>query len=356
MKGTRSTYGRTALLGAFLLLALPGCLSAFGGGMSDELRQKGVPAPAEILEIWDTGWTINDNPVIGMKVRVRPSDRPPFEATIEKTTVSRIAVPQFQPGNGVWVRFDPDDPRVVAVDPEGGSRPVASSGNPFRDGFVKATNVGAGFLPPPAVPALYLGTADSAADAQALYENDYALLGAASATGAPDPSQVLAHGKEVGAALVVVYGRFLPADGRSLEVLPYRPRPAGAGREASSAVAGGPAALFSNLGADGQVAAYWGKTRPAILGIVSRPLDGEEQARLGRRDGIVVEGVSNGSPAEAAGIQAGDVVVAVDGKPLPDAREVPARITSLAGRRVRFDLLREGRPVSVDVSLNPASP
>ncbi|MCE7959552.1 MAG: PDZ domain-containing protein, partial [Acidobacteria bacterium ACB2] len=65
---------------------------------------------------------------------------------------------------------------------------------------------------------------------------------------------------------------------------------------------------------------------------------------------------SSRSPAEAAGIQAGDVVVAVDGRPLPDAREVPALITSLAGRKVRFDLLRGGRPLSVDVSLHPASP
>lgn len=355
MKRMRSASRRVGPLGALSALVLSGCLSTFGGGMSDELREKGVSAPADVLEIWDTGWTINDNPVIGMKVRVRPADRPAFEATIEKTTVSRIAVPQFQPGARLWVRFDPDDPRLVAVDPEGPSRPAASSGNPYRDGFVGSTNVGASFLPPPAAPAVYLGTADSAADVQALYENDYALLGASSASGAPDVGPALEHGREVGAALVVVYGRFLPPGGRALDVLPYRPRPAGAGGEQGSGAVRG-AALFSNLGPDDQVASYWGKTRPAILGIVSRPLDGEEQARLGRRDGIVVEGVSSGSPAEAAGIQAGDVVVAVDGRPLPDAREVPALITSLAGRKVRFDLLRGGRPLSVDVSLHPASP
>src|SRR5262245_11109178 len=57
--GLSSVFLRNALV--FLAcLGAPGCVSAFGGGMSKELRQSGVPAPAEILEMWDTGWTIND--------------------------------------------------------------------------------------------------------------------------------------------------------------------------------------------------------------------------------------------------------------------------------------------------------
>jgi membrane-associated protease RseP (regulator of RpoE activity) len=100
-------------------LAFAGCSSMvahFGGGVSKELRQNGVVARATIQEIWDTGWTVNDNPVIGMKVLVLPVDRPAFTATIEKTTISRVATPQFQPGNSVPVRFDPRNQGVVAVD------------------------------------------------------------------------------------------------------------------------------------------------------------------------------------------------------------------------------------------------
>src|SRR6188768_2769037 len=85
-------------LAVLACLGLAGC-SSLRGGMPKELRQNGVPASATILEIWDTGWTMNDNPVIGMKVHVQPDDRPAFEATIGKTTVSRIALAQFQPGN-----------------------------------------------------------------------------------------------------------------------------------------------------------------------------------------------------------------------------------------------------------------
>lgn len=110
-----------AVLSFFALagLTLAGCSSMvthFGGGVTPELQQNGVVARATIQEIWDTGWTVNDNPVIGMKVLVQPSDRPAFTATIEKTTISRIAIPQFQPGNVVPVRYDPNKPVLIAVD------------------------------------------------------------------------------------------------------------------------------------------------------------------------------------------------------------------------------------------------
>lgn len=117
-----STRSRCAAISSFLALVgsvLAGCSSMvthFGGGVTPELQQNGVVARATIQEIWDTGWTVNDNPVIGMKVLVQPSDRPAFTATIEKTTISRIATPQFQPGNTVPVRYDPNNPALIAVD------------------------------------------------------------------------------------------------------------------------------------------------------------------------------------------------------------------------------------------------
>jgi S1-C subfamily serine protease len=136
----------------------------------------------------------------------------------------------------------------------------------------------------------------------------------------------------------------------ALEVLPLPRAAAGAGTPAGTA-----RFITGSLGPDDQFASYWGKTRPAILGIVSRPLDGQEQARLRRQDGIVVETVLNGSPAAAAGIAVGDVVVAIGGQNLPDPRAVPEIVTALAGQQVDFELIRDGRPMSVTVQLNPAS-
>jgi hypothetical protein len=81
-----------------------------------ELHASGVAAEAEILSLWDTGITVNQDPVIGLKVEVRAADRPPYPATIEKSLVSRLDVPRFQPGRIVPVRFDPKNPARVALD------------------------------------------------------------------------------------------------------------------------------------------------------------------------------------------------------------------------------------------------
>ncbi len=345
-----------ALLACLSVVGCSGLMHAFGGGMTPELQQSGVFATAQILEIWDTGWTINDDPVIGMRVRVQPSDRPDFEATIQKTTVSRIAVAQFQPGAVIPVRFDPSNPALVAVDPSG--RPseasTPSSGNPYRDRFERSEMAGAVFLPPPATPQLYLGTGDMTTDLQTLFENEYAMLGGSSVRNATNPEQALEQGKEIGAALVVVYGHFTPPDGTALEVLPFSRR-ASSGQSPSTA-AGASRFLTGSLGPEDQFASYWGKTRPGILGIVSRPLDAEERERLRRHGGIVVETVLNGSPAATAGIAVGDVVVAIGGRALADPRAVPEIVTALAGQQVGFDLIRDGSPMSVTVQLNPASP
>lgn len=351
-----------ALLASLSVVGCSGLMHAFGGGMTPELQQSGVFATAQVLEIWDTGWTINDDPVIGMRVRVQPPDRPDFEATIQKTTVSRIAVAQFQPGAVIPVRFDPSNPALVAVDPSGGSSRAGgpseastpSSGNPYRDRFERSEMAGAVFLPPPATPQLYLGTGDMTTDLQTLFENEYAMLGGSSVRNATNPEQALEQGREIGAALVVVYGHFTPPPGTTLEVLPLSRR-AVSGRSPDSA-AGATRFLAGSLGPEDQFASYWGKTRPGILGIVSRPLDADERARLRRHGGIVVETVVSGSPAASAGIAIGDVVVAIGGRALADPRAVPDIVTALAGQQVGFDLIRDGNPMSVTVQLNPASP
>ena len=349
---------RSAALAAFALSGCSALLLDVGGGVTPELAQRGVSATARILEIWDTGWTINDNPVIGMRVEVDAPDRAPFQATIEKTTISRIALAQFQPGAIVPVRFVPTNPALIAVDPEGSaSTPARGSGNPYRDRFQAAETVGAALLPAPPTPTVYLGTGDSGADRLALSEHEYVLLGAASATRSPDLALVLEEGRARGAALVVVYGHFAPLGAASLELLPFRPRAAASASEAAAeAEAARAQAIFSTLGPDDQVAVFWGKSRPAILGIFSRPLAAEERKRLGRADGIVVESVAHASPADAGGLLAGDVVVAIDGAPMAEARAVPAQIAALAGRKVQLDLLRDGRPLSLSVQLGPPAP
>jgi hypothetical protein len=106
------------LLGAAVPLA--GCFGLIdqmvGVNTACQLKTTGVAAQAEILSIWETGISVNDEPVIGLRVRVLADDRPPFEADIKHALISFLTVPQFQPGNKVPVVFDPQNPANIGLD------------------------------------------------------------------------------------------------------------------------------------------------------------------------------------------------------------------------------------------------
>jgi hypothetical protein len=111
---------KRALFGLAAVALLTGCSmidSMSGVTEAKRLRETGLPASATILRIWDTGITVNDDPVIGLEVEViRPDGAPVYAATIPKSLISRLDVPRFQPGLTVAVRVDPQDPAVVALD------------------------------------------------------------------------------------------------------------------------------------------------------------------------------------------------------------------------------------------------
>ena len=148
--------GSVLLISATLCFGLTGCIGQyFGTTMPDALRQHGIAASATILDIWDTGWTVNDNPAIGMHVEVHPTDRPAFRATIEKYLVSRIALPQVQPGATIQVRFDPNNPSVVAVD-DGADGSGTSPEELARIHGADVVHL-ASYYDPPAIPAALRG-------------------------------------------------------------------------------------------------------------------------------------------------------------------------------------------------------
>ena len=64
----------------------------------------------------------------------------------------------------------------------------------------------------------------------------------------------------------------------------------------------------------------------------------------------VIGSVVKGSPAEAAGIKAGDRVAAIDGSTITDFEELPQIISVSGGQTLTISLLRAGQPVSVQVA------
>jgi hypothetical protein len=79
------------------------------------LLASGESAEATILNMWDTGMTINDNPRVGLLLEVRPPGRAPFQVEM-KRTISRLQISLYQPGTVVQVRYDPNDTTKVAIE------------------------------------------------------------------------------------------------------------------------------------------------------------------------------------------------------------------------------------------------
>ena len=73
-------------------------------------------------------------------------------------------------------------------------------------------------------------------------------------------------------------------------------------------------------------------------------------------EGAVIADVSRGSPAEQAGIQKGDIIVAADGTPIRSAAQLGNKISlTQVGERLQLTLRRKGAVRDVSVEVAPAA-
>ena len=97
-----------------------------------------------------------------------------------------------------------------------------------------------------------------------------------------------------------------------------------------------------------------GKVSRGFLGIALQPLSDElaKAFKIEGNAGALVSEVTTKSPAEKAGIQAGDVVVAVDKKKVEGPRELQLLVAAIApGTKVDVKLVRDGKEKTVNVEL-----
>ena len=92
---------------------------ALGPGLfKDHQQQKvlesGVEAPATIIGIVDTGNRYNDNPEVLIQLNVNPEGVDSFDAE-QNTVMSPVDLVKYKPGQAVRVKYDPEDPSIVAV-------------------------------------------------------------------------------------------------------------------------------------------------------------------------------------------------------------------------------------------------
>jgi len=90
------------------------------------------------------------------------------------------------------------------------------------------------------------------------------------------------------------------------------------------------------------------------LGVEVMPLTKELRAHFGAPEdaGVLVARVKEDSPAAAAGIQVGDVLTAVDGKPIAGPPSIALAVREKkAGESVNIDFLREEAALSASVTV-----
>lgn len=102
-----------------------------------------------------------------------------------------------------------------------------------------------------------------------------------------------------------------------------------------------------------------GEVRRGQLGVSVQDLtrDLAEAFGIRRNQGAVIAEVLPGSPAERAGLRTGDVVVAVNDRPVRNSIAMRNAIGLLPiGERVKLDIVRNGKPMTVTVRIDEFTP
>jgi S1-C subfamily serine protease len=98
-----------------------------------------------------------------------------------------------------------------------------------------------------------------------------------------------------------------------------------------------------------------GRVRRAHLGaaVAPRALPAKAAERLGQRSGVQILQVLEGSPAEHAGLQNGDLLFELDREPVTDATALQRlMVHERIGRRVAARVLRNGRELTIELVLD----
>ncbi|MGE5236457.1 MAG: DegQ family serine endoprotease [Acidobacteriota bacterium] len=97
-----------------------------------------------------------------------------------------------------------------------------------------------------------------------------------------------------------------------------------------------------------------GKVERGYLGAAATDLSETMARKLKVPDvaGAVVKAVASGSPAARAGLQAGDVIRTLDGKPIDSKDALDFQVASRPpGEKISVGILRDGSPITIDVTL-----
>ncbi len=93
--------------------------------------------------------------------------------------------------------------------------------------------------------------------------------------------------------------------------------------------------------------------QPGRLGVQVQNLTEQlaEYFKVAQKSGVLIASVTDGSPAQKAGLKAGDVIVAANGKSIGDARDLQEILQDRSLTSVKLDCVRNGQKISFTVTL-----
>lgn len=97
-----------------------------------------------------------------------------------------------------------------------------------------------------------------------------------------------------------------------------------------------------------------GTVKRGYLGIVLQSIDKDlaEALSLGKQEGILISEVMTASPAQKAGIQQGDIIIAYNDKPVKNVATFRNEIALMnPNGKVNLKLLRDNKPINISVQL-----
>lgn len=93
--------------------------------------------------------------------------------------------------------------------------------------------------------------------------------------------------------------------------------------------------------------------RSPMLGVEAESIEGQLAQFFGVNEGVLVRTVMKGSPAEKAGVKAGDVILRVDEAKVTTPPEISAHLRAARGKPVPVTIMREHKEISLTVDAEP---